>query len=291
MYVASFTQLKIVDFIKRCGEKDKLVMLILKNIEEFNPAYIDIEKKLKNSSLAQKIEFKIYAYNFSDRKEIEYVAKYIEYEQPDIILILSNSPIEGFNRKLFENLQERGDILIVKIGQDKNKLNGNNIDSIYDAIFSNEDEAIEFFEKACSLLKPKRKPQTVMQVENVDDFFKNIPQFNQIGVENMAPSDSANTAPTAGNESQKSEKDGKTQEISEANLLLLIEVLKDLRDSLEELKEKVEQLQEQQRQSTSGKKEAKVEKKEKASPSGYNIVNILTIALLLVLIGIILVYK
>jgi len=275
MYVAGLTQIKIVDFIKKCGEKERLLMLVLKNLEEFNPEYIEMENKLKNSSLAQKIEFKIYSYNFSQPKEVEHVAKYIEYEQPDIILILSNSSIEGVNRKLFESLHDKGEILIVKIGQFKNKLNGDGLDSIYDAVFSNIDETIEFFEKACALVKPKRKT-SVVQISSVDDFFKNLPSFSQIEEEKKQQEIK---------QEKKEERKQSSEEITDVNILLLIEVLKDLRESIEELKEKLDE------DKNSQKKEVKVEKKERTSSANYNILNVLTVALLLILIGIILVYK
>ena len=299
MYITNSTQIKFVDFIRYCGEKDKILMLILKNLEEFHPEYIEIENRLKNSSLAEKVDFKIYAYNFSEPKDVENVAKYIEYEHPDIILILSNTPIEGANRKLFNKLRSNyDDILIIKLGRDRNKLNGNGLDNVYDAVFSNVDEVIEFFEKACTLIKPKGKPNRVVQVSSIDEIFKNVQPFKTIEEEekksesntmnqnnqNVSPQKEQNTSGNVSEQPSSPQSQRQSQQpLQDANMLLLLEVLKDLRDSIEELKEKIEK--EPVKKVKSGSENTK------KSGSTYNIVNIVIVALLLILIGIILFYK
>ena len=299
MYITNSTQIKFVDFIRYCGEKDKILMLILKNLEEFHPEYIEIENRLKNSSLAEKVDFKIYAYNFSEPKDVENVAKYIEYEHPDIILILSNTPIEGANRKLFNKLRSNyDDILIIKLGRDRNKLNGNGLDNVYDAVFSNVDEVIEFFEKACTLIKPKGKPNRVVQVSSIDEIFKNVQPFKTIEEEekksenntmnqnnqNVSPQKEQNTSGNVSEQPSSPQSQRQSQQpLQDANMLLLLEVLKDLRDSIEELKDKIEK--EPVKKVKSGSENTK------KSGSTYNIVNIVIVALLLILIGIILFYK
>lgn len=302
MYITNSTQIKFVDFIKYCGEKDKILMLILKNLEEFHPEYIEIENRLKNSSLAEKVDFKIYAYNFSEPKDVENVAKYIEYEHPDIILILSNTPIEGANRKLFNKLRSNyDDILIIKLGRDRNKLNGNGLDNVYDAVFSNVDEVIEFFEKACTLIKPKGKPNRVVQVSSIDEIFKNVQPFKTVEEEEKKGENNTmsqnqnisaqkeqsipvNSSEQASPSQQSSPQPQQHQQpLQDANMLLLLEVLKDLRDSIEELKEKIEKEPVKKVKSNS--------ENTKKSGSTYNIVNIVIVALLLILIGIILFYK
>ena len=299
MYITNSTQIKFVDFIRYCGEKDKILMLILKNLEEFHPEYIEIENRLKNSSLAEKVDFKIYAYNFSEPKDVENVAKYIEYEHPDIILILSNTPIEGANRKLFNKLRSNyDDILIIKLGRDRNKLNGNGLDNVYDAVFSNVDEVIEFFEKACTLIKPKGKPNRVVQVSSIDEIFKNVQPFKTIEEEekksesntmnqnnqNVSPQKEQNTSGNVSEQPSSPQSQRQSQQpLQDANMLLLLEVLKDLRDSIEELKEKIEK--------EPAKKVKSGSENTKKSGSTYNIVNIVIVALLLILIGIILFYK
>jgi len=297
MYITNSTQIKFVDFIKYCGEKDRILMLILKNLEDFHPEYIEIENRLKNSALAEKVDFKIYAYNFSEPKDVENVAKYIEYEHPDIILILSNTPIEGPNRKLFNKLRSNyDDILIIKLGRDRNKLNGNGLDNVYDAVFSNVDEVIEFFEKACTLIKPKNRPNRVVQVSSIEEIFKNVQPFKNIEEENTPVEKT--TENNKREENIKVEKNTQTSQTNhinnqamqtqqsiqqDPNMLLLLEVLKDLKDSIEELREKIEEKE-------VGKKEKDANTKKTKSAS-YNIVNMVIIALLLILIGIILFYK
>jgi hypothetical protein len=293
MFVATTSQIKIIDFIKKCSNKENLLALILKNLEEFNPEYIEMENKLKNSRLKEKIDFKVYSYSFSQPKEIEHIAKYIEFEKPDIVIILSDTPIEGFNRKIFEKFQAEDSFLLVKINRNKNKLNGKGYDIIYDAVFPSMEEALDFFEKACFLLSPKKKASDVSKnkttldksvyIGNVKDFFENLSHQMEIPKTRNYELSATNNSSNINTQSQLNNSiamEANHTPSQDANILLVIETLKDLKDSIEELKEMIE------KQNQLKKKESK----EKLNNS-YFIVNLITIVLLVLLIGILIFYK
>jgi len=293
MFVATNAQVKIVDFIKKCNSKPKLLALILKNLDEFNPEYIEMENILKSSKLQEKIDFKVYSYSFSQPKEIEHVAKYIEFENPDIVIILADTPIEGFNRKIFEKFQSEGKFLLIKISRAKNKLNGNGYEAIYDAVFSSLDEAIDFFEKTCFLLGSKREKEKNLEnqqtnrvfIGNVNDFLNNLsPHLPHQHLTSLTDTLSNNVqqAPQqviSNSASTISNPPMQPNQQQEVNILLIIETLKELKDSVEELKDLIKK----QSQLTQKTKEKKT--------NNYSIVNILIIALLLLLIGILVFYK
>ncbi len=110
---------KLEKFKKKCAYKDSINLLILKNIGDFDSLFVELEEKLKSRLFSKFIEYKIFNYDFENPTEFINVAKVIKYEDPDIILVLSNTLGCEINKAFLRKLAKDTDILLCKISTEK----------------------------------------------------------------------------------------------------------------------------------------------------------------------------
>jgi hypothetical protein len=110
---------KLEKFKNKCAYKDSINLLILKNIGDFDSLFVELEDKLKSRLFSKFINYKIFTYDFDNPTEFVNVAKVIKYEDPDIILVLSNTLGSEINKAFLRKLAKDTDILLCKIATEK----------------------------------------------------------------------------------------------------------------------------------------------------------------------------
>ncbi|GAB6065485.1 hypothetical protein JCM9492_05770 [Aquifex pyrophilus] len=255
MYISLELQEKILKLHNKCTSQGKVTVVILKNIQDFDPSYVEFENKIKTSSVASYMDIKVYGYNFENDREVENAFKFISYENPDVVIILSNSIGSSLHKKLLIELSHKEDIVLCTLGQ---KPIGTNGEIFFDIIFSSGEEFIKFFEKTCEVFRQveKKANHKLIEVKDAEDVFKKFSQKHQ------------------------------KYEEEPNNLKEILEKYEELKEEVVRLKEDIEVIKE------FILKKREIEKEDKDSESGNNVnilINLLNVALLITLIILILV--